>query len=159
MLRRLNPPDQNGEEASPKAGYLLRHGDREVPLRARDPDSAMREALSIAGVVIACARTGATVVGGSLCLTEFILADHLPLTPKRLRDFSSMPRPISLDTLGYLRLPARIWTDRVDIAGNELPVALLVAKVLNRDDGVRLRHHEWAARVDAVHRELLATPP
>ena len=139
--------------------YTLTRDGREVSLRATDPDEALREALSIAGVVVTCVDSGQAIAGAPCSLTEFMLDRWLTMTPKRVRDFAALPRPITLDLLGYLRLPARTWVDRVEIAGEDMPVARLLAKVLNRDDGRRLHRHEWALRLDDLHRDVLATPP
>ena len=139
--------------------YLLTQEGREVPLRATDPDEALREALSLAGLVVTCVDTGQPIAGAPCGLTEFMLDSRLTMTPKRLRDFAALPRPITLELLGYLRLPARTWVDRVTIGAVEMPVARLLAKVLNCDDRRRLHRHEWALRLDDLHREILAAPP
>lgn len=139
--------------------YVLLQDDRRVPLRGRQLDEALREALSVAGLRIIEVASGQPLAGAAISVTEFMLAAHLPLSPKRLREFANLARPVATDTLGYLRLPARVWTRRVAVAGQTMSLAVLVAKVLNCDDGTLRPYHEWTERATAIEEALIAAAP
>lgn len=145
--------------AASAARFVLLQDDRRVPLRGRQLDEALREALSLAGLRIVESASGHPLAGAAVTSTEFLLAPHLPLSPKRLREFACLARPIATETLGYLRLPARVWTRQVVVAGRTMPLALLVAKVLNADDGTVRPYHEWTARAAELEEAVLAAAP
>lgn len=146
-----------GSAVAPR--FALWQDGRQVPLRGRQLDEALREALSLAGMRIIESASGQPLAGADISYTEFVLAQHLPLSPKRLREFARLTRPVMPETLGYLRLPVRVWTRRVAVAGKAMPLVVLIAKVLNLDDGTPRPYHEWTAEAGSREEQLLRMPP